>query len=73
MVARAGFFYAPSGEETDRVQCAWCGVRLARWAPGDDPWQAHRCRPVSRPAMGDAMGDVTCGAKGRWCEACGGL
>ncbi|XP_050392201.1 baculoviral IAP repeat-containing protein 7-A isoform X2 [Patella vulgata] len=37
-LAKAGFFYAGSG---DGVKCFHCGGRLVTWERGEDPWQEH--------------------------------
>lgn len=46
MLARGGFYYkADSYEKTlterDNVECAWCGLRLTKWEPFDNPIEEH--------------------------------
>ncbi|GAB7354995.1 hypothetical protein MBLNU459_g5607t1 [Dothideomycetes sp. NU459] len=40
-LARAGFFYSPSSDSDDNVQCFLCAVALDGWELGDDPMAEH--------------------------------
>ena len=36
-MAKAGFYYAPTYESKDNVNCMYCEVGLEGWEPKDDP------------------------------------
>ncbi|SMR44022.1 unnamed protein product [Zymoseptoria tritici ST99CH_1A5] len=40
-LARAGFFYRPSHDSNDNVQCFMCSVKLDGWEATDDPVSEH--------------------------------
>ncbi|CAM1312372.1 BIRC5 (predicted) [Pycnogonum litorale] len=42
MMAEAGYFHCPNGEELDLVQCYCCEKKLDSWESGDDPWTTHK-------------------------------
>ncbi|KXS99266.1 hypothetical protein AC578_6179 [Pseudocercospora eumusae] len=40
-LARAGFFYRPTHDSNDNVQCFLCAVKLDGWEESDDPISEH--------------------------------
>ncbi|XP_071090741.1 baculoviral IAP repeat-containing protein 7-A-like [Haliotis cracherodii] len=40
-LSEAGFYHTPCVEKPDRVQCAYCKVKLYNWLDDDDPWMTH--------------------------------
>lgn len=40
-LAEAGFYYSPSVDDTDNVECFLCGKQLGGWEEDDDPHRLH--------------------------------
>lgn len=40
-LAEAGFFWQPTAQDRDNVQCFLCGKTLAGWEEDDDPLELH--------------------------------
>ena len=47
-LAEAGFYWSPTPEDKDQVECFLCGKTLAGWEEDDDPLELHwlKCREV---------------------------
>jgi hypothetical protein len=41
-LAEAGFLLKKSRLRNDQVECVFCGINLADWKTGDDPFEEHR-------------------------------
>lgn len=52
-MASSGLFYTKKG---DLVQCAFCGVEINRWFPGNDPWRRHAQAKASCSYLLTVMG-----------------
>ncbi|RUS24269.1 hypothetical protein BC938DRAFT_473861 [Jimgerdemannia flammicorona] len=46
-MAEGGFHFSPLPDSNDDAACAYCGLHLDGWTPGDDPIQEHRKREAS--------------------------
>ncbi|XP_046558234.1 baculoviral IAP repeat-containing protein 2-like [Haliotis rubra] len=55
-LAAAGFYHKPCVEKPDRVQCAYCKVKLYNWLEEDDPWITHAKTSPSCPYISLCMG-----------------
>uniref|UniRef100_A0A5S6Q0P4 Uncharacterized protein n=1 Tax=Trichuris muris TaxID=70415 RepID=A0A5S6Q0P4_TRIMR len=66
-LAEAGFFYLPSADASDAVECAFCAVQLESWDSGGDPWSEHRSHTESKGvkcsfvALGKLEKNITAG------------
>lgn len=54
-MASAGFYYLKRG---DKVRCAFCGIEIGSWKPGDDPMNCHakwagHCLFVNKQPVGN--------------------
>ncbi|CDZ98431.1 Apoptosis inhibitor IAP1 and related BIR domain proteins [Phaffia rhodozyma] len=41
LLAKGGFIYSPTPEDTDRATCIYCHLSLAGWEPTDVPYNEH--------------------------------
>ncbi|KAF9168733.1 hypothetical protein BGX20_011235 [Mortierella sp. AD010] len=48
-MANAGFFYAPTDDSDDNVQCPYCWLGLDGWEANDDPVHEHQRRKPKCP------------------------
>ncbi|KAF9902182.1 hypothetical protein BX616_002019 [Lobosporangium transversale] len=48
-MANAGFFYAPTDDSNDNVQCPYCHLGLDGWEAKDDPIHEHQRRNPTCP------------------------
>ncbi|XP_067657571.1 baculoviral IAP repeat-containing protein 7-A-like [Haliotis asinina] len=55
-LSAAGFYHIPCVEKPDRVQCAYCKVKLYNWLEEDDPWMTHAKTSPSCPYISLCMG-----------------
>jgi hypothetical protein len=55
-LAAAGFYYY---YQKGYVQCAFCGVEVGHWQPGENPARVHKdCSPGCRFINGDYVGNI---------------
>jgi hypothetical protein len=67
-LADAGFYFCPTYEDRDNVQCYMCHKELSDWTDDDDPFEIHweKCRTSCAWAIvrcglnDDADGDGKC-------------
>lgn len=59
VLAEAGFYLSKNRREIDQVVCFSCGIRIARWQEGDDPFKEHqRINPRCDFIMGYNVGNI---------------
>lgn len=60
-LAAAGFFFVPSADDPDNVQCFMCSKELGGWEEEDDPYRIHWEKCAGSCAWALARCGVVCG------------
>lgn len=61
-LASAGFYFAPSAEDTDNVACFMCEKEIGDWDEEDDPHEIHWQKCADRCPWAMARCGAECGA-----------